>query len=128
MIDNPFERGDCQVEEAKVSSSMTDFLAFIGDAAQFGMAAEAKMRAGDFEAAMRLIQRIRYKLQFKNDDLHSLLTDLHFLATGSDDFDIDAWFEGTGEHDYSALDLATNLQEEIAYMSGSDLSEARDEA
>lgn len=116
-----FERESIEQEIASCLEDLEIVEQFAGRISALACRAYQMTKSGDVEGAMRLVQRIRFQLQFRNDLLEVLIGDLHFLATGNDDFDHEAWCRASGERDYSALDCCTLTLESAAYMAGLDL-------
>lgn len=127
MKNSPFQRDTCEDEQASCIEDLNN-IAFFGERMS-GFAAKAveAVERGDPETAMRYVQRVRFLCQMRADIAELLLDDLHFLATGNEDFDHEAWLAAQGERDYDALTFATCLATHLDYMTGEDIAGGRDE-
>ncbi|TNF21838.1 MAG: hypothetical protein EP318_06090 [Rhodobacteraceae bacterium] len=120
-MSDPFERKSVAEERQLCLDDLATFEQFLNSANTLYGTARALIEASKEEQAMRAVQRLRFALQFQADMTHCLLADLHFVATGSDDFDHEAWLAATEERDYSALGVAQDPGETARYLSGTDL-------
>ena len=127
MKNSPFPRDTCDDELASAIEDLEN-IAFFGERiGDFAAKARGAVEAGALETAMRYVQRVRYLCQMRADFAVLLLDDLHFLATGSEDFDHEAWLTAQGEYDYDALAMATSVATHLIYITGEDIAGGCDE-
>ena len=105
-------------EDLELLRHSAEQIAFLADRAYW------KLQAGDPVKAMRLVQRVRYQMQFRAELMKAVMGDLNNLATGEDDFDHAAWLKGVGERDFSEDERDLSLGNS-AYMAGLDLLQRR---
>lgn len=127
MKNSPFQRDTLDDEHASAIEDLNNIAFSAERMSGFAAKAVEAVERGDPETAMRYVQRVRYLCQMRADFAVLLLDDLHFLATGNEDFDHEAWMEAQGERDYDALSFATCLATHLGYMKGEDIAGGRDE-
>jgi len=126
-MSDPFKREDSAREQGHCRGDLVGILTWCDLIGGLGCVALDNLDAGEIDRTMRVVQRIRSQLQFHADMMQVLLGDLHFVATGIDEFDHEEWLSATGEHDYSALEFAVNTERETGYMLGAGLLEGGNE-
>ena len=101
-MSDPFERKSTPEERQLCLGDLGTFDEFLSNARSLYRTARTLIEAENEDQAMRAVQRLSFALQFQAELNQCLLADLHFVATGSEDFDHEAWLSATGERDYSA--------------------------